>query len=51
MRPEEEAQQAWVLWQMLTDMSDRLWKFYENEFFEFYAEDEGDDWMKNDGNS
>ena len=37
MRPKEEAQQAWVLWQMLTDMSDRLWQVYQSEFLDFSA--------------
>ena len=47
MRPQEEAQQAWVLWNLLTDLSDRLWKFYETEFLDFYAVDDPD-WLKSD---
>lgn len=48
MRHPYDARQAWKLWNLLTEVTDRLWEFYEQEFFEFYAEDEDDDWLKID---
>ena len=50
MRSKEEATQAWEIWNLLTDVTDLLWKFDENEFLDFYAADDPD-WMKNDDDS
>lgn len=46
MRPKDEVRQAWQLWNLLADLNDSLWKFYENEFLAFYAEDQDQDGMK-----
>jgi hypothetical protein len=48
MRPQEEARQAWKLWNLLNDVADRLWAFYENEFFQFCPEDDEEDGLKSD---
>ncbi len=48
MRPKDEVRQAWKLWNLLTDLNDRLWEFYENEFCAFYAEEEDEEWTNRD---
>ena len=48
MRPKEQAQQAWDLWQRLTVMSDRLWQIYQTEFLDFSADEDEPDWLKGD---
>jgi hypothetical protein len=48
MRAKEEARHAWKLWNLLTDVADRLWAFYENDFFEFCAQDDPEDGLKRD---
>jgi hypothetical protein len=35
-----EAQWAWMLWQLLQRVSDRLWDRYENDFIGFNIDDD-----------
>ena len=37
-----EAKQAWLLWQLLQELSDLLWNHYEEEFLDFVLEEDMD---------
>lgn len=38
MTPQEELRMAWALWHMLTQLTDILWKQYENDFLDMCIE-------------
>lgn len=40
MDRQEEPRTAWELWQMLTDVTQRLWERYEDDFVKFCIEEE-----------
>ena len=40
-----EAKLAWIIWNALQQLSDRLWDRYENDFVSFAMEENDQDWL------
>ena len=40
MRDDQKGRMAWILWQMLLDLSDHLWNHYEDTFLDLETEKE-----------
>jgi len=40
-----EARLAWIIWNALQQLSDRLWDRYDNDFVSFTMEENDQDWL------
>jgi hypothetical protein len=46
MTRQQELRMAWTLWNVLTDVTQRLWDCYEDDFVTFCLEEEDPDYER-----